>query len=596
MIIQKFVIKQGEYSQLYYRSHGDVRILQDGMYFGQGGSMSTDTYFNSLSIEKWYRYCDIPDILLNFVFSGDFNIKVMHACFKEDRLCSEIIIEKELRSQSATHYQYVLPKVKEGVVFYVLESKGAESVLYNAYYECVPVKTRDVTIALNICTYKREKYLKRNLELLHKEILGNESSPVYGHLKVFITDNGQTLNTEELTDENTKVFPNPNLGGAGGFTRGLVEIAARKETDRITNVIFMDDDIEIEPEAIHRTYAMLRILKPEYKDTFIAGAMLRLDRKNIQHENGAVWDAGRCHFVNRGLDLFEFTNVVKNELDMERDYSGWWYCCVPVHIVRNDNLPIPVFIHEDDVEYSLRNANQVITMNGIAVWHEAVDNKRPSVNEYYDLRNMLIVNAQYCENFSAKQLKKILRDRLLNALIRYRYKDMHLIYQALEDFCKGADWLLELDAVSYHKELQSQGHSFISMSCDKIEKEIQPLRVKDVFNKGVSGKVRWNTIKKLITLNGWLLPARKGRKYFYMSVHPMSLYRVKEAVLYDDRSRQGIVVRKEFSQIFVMIKLYLKVCRLVDKKYEMGKESYRNRYRELRSIEYWGKLFWTQNG
>lgn len=596
MILQKFVLRQGEYGQLYYRSHGDVRISQDGIYFGQGGSISTDTYFNSLSIEKWYRYCDISDILLNVVFSGNFNIKIVHACFKEDRLFSDIIAEKELSSQDVTHYQYTLPKVKDGVVFFILESKGAESVLYDAYYETDSVSETDVVIALNICTYKRETYLKRNLELLRRETLENKSSPAYGHLKVFITDNGQTLDTEELSDENIRIFPNPNLGGAGGFTRGLVEIAAQKESDGITNVIFMDDDIEIEPEAIHRTYAMLRVLKPEYRDAFIAGAMLRLDRKNIQHENGALWDAGRCHFVNRGLDLSEFTDVVRNELPVKRDYAGWWYCCVPADIVRNDNLPIPVFIHEDDVEYSLRNAEHVITMNGIAVWHEAVENKRLSVNEYYDLRNMLIVNSQYCEKFSAKQLKKIVRDRLMNALIRYRYKDMHLIYQALKDFCKGADWLLGLDGVSYHKELQNQGHSFESMSCDKIEKEMQPLRVKDVFHKGVNIKLKWNTIKKLITLNGWLLPARKGRKYFYMSVHPMSLYRVKEAVLYDDRSRKGIVVRKDFSQIFVMMKLYCKSCRLIDKKYNKAKESYRNRYKELWSIEYWGKLFWTQNG
>lgn len=33
MILQKFVLRQGEYGQLYYRGHGDVRISQDGIYF-----------------------------------------------------------------------------------------------------------------------------------------------------------------------------------------------------------------------------------------------------------------------------------------------------------------------------------------------------------------------------------------------------------------------------------------------------------------------------------------------------------------------------------------------------------------------------------
>lgn len=63
-------------------------------------------------------------------------------------------------------------------------------------------------------------------------------------------------------------------------------------TFHITHVLLMDDDIVIEPEALVKTYTLLTLLKDTYIDTFIGGAMLRLDRQYIQVESGAVWDAG----------------------------------------------------------------------------------------------------------------------------------------------------------------------------------------------------------------------------------------------------------------------------------------------------------------
>ena len=41
----------------------------------------------------------------------------------------------------------------------------------------------------------------------------------------------------------------PNLGGSGGFTRGIYEIS---RTGQRANVILMDDDILCEPESLLR--------------------------------------------------------------------------------------------------------------------------------------------------------------------------------------------------------------------------------------------------------------------------------------------------------------------------------------------------------
>lgn len=52
----------------------------------------------------------------------------------------------------------------------------------------------------------------------------------------------------------------------------------------------MDDDVIIEPDALIRTYALLSLLKEEYKDSAIAGAMFRLDLRYVQHEADVIWD------------------------------------------------------------------------------------------------------------------------------------------------------------------------------------------------------------------------------------------------------------------------------------------------------------------
>ena len=52
-----------------------------------------------------------------------------------------------------------------------------------------------------------------------------------------------------------EIVTNPNLGGAGGFARGLWEHRRRGQA---THVLFMDDDVAFEPEVIARTVAFLR--------------------------------------------------------------------------------------------------------------------------------------------------------------------------------------------------------------------------------------------------------------------------------------------------------------------------------------------------
>ena len=74
------------------------------------------------------------------------------------------------------------------------------------------------------------------------------------------------------------------------------------------------------------------------------------------------------------------------------EYSGWWFACYPMSFVR-ENLPLPFFLHCDDVEYGLRWGQPPLVLNGIQVWHQAAEHRRSPMVSYYDLRNTMIVNS-----------------------------------------------------------------------------------------------------------------------------------------------------------------------------------------------------------
>ncbi len=595
MILQKILLSENA-DGLYSHSNGKIGYKNDKyIIFEKGAEWSTDAYLNAFSIGKWCTCCELRKITLHLCLNGKFTVQVFYVYIDRNRKqCQKKIAGGCVEAVDGDVIKYDIPMQRQGVIYFSLRALTDGAICRSAFFEGETGIERDIILALNICTYKREAYLMRSLELLCKSFLENKDSVLYGHLQVFITDNGRTLPIEALQNDNVHVCHNPNVGGAGGFARGLIEIDKVKREKNITHVIFMDDDIEILTEGLIRTYTILRCLKPQYQSDFIAGAMLRLDEKYIQHENGAVWNGGKCHFINRGLDLRQFSNVVWNELEQKRDYAAWWYCCVPVADVRKDNLPIPVFIHEDDVEYSLRNTKNIISMNGISVWHPVMDNRRVSSNEYYDLRNMLIVNARYCPDFGKKRMVKTMAVRLLIPLLRYRYRDMKLVYQALVDFCRGPAWLMQVNVEAYHQKIVQMGYKMTDMSeklkrckCMKCSNLSEQNSIKDIFKWAARKKKMHGLLWQIITLNGWLLPPEKETRAFFMGVHPIDLFRTGRVVLYDDASMQGIEVRRSFRQIFVFLSFYVRSLILICTKYDSSKADYQAEWTSLHDMKYW---------
>lgn len=80
----------------------------------------------------------------------------------------------------------------------------------------------------------------------------------------------------------------PNLGGAGGFTRGLYEVAGVAGADH-ANVIFMDDDVICEPDVLIRLNAFANLT---VEPVIVGAQMLHLLQPGRLHIGAEFADFG----------------------------------------------------------------------------------------------------------------------------------------------------------------------------------------------------------------------------------------------------------------------------------------------------------------
>lgn len=553
--------------------------------FEKQGKVLFDTYFNGLSIEKWVKYTNIDNVSLRLKISGKFRVFLINK-EKVNVIVSEKIVAEYIL-ESVEPQEFTVPYIdgsNKGMYTFVLEALKKDSTFYGGAYvsDIDKDNIKYTKIGIGICTFKREAFIEKNIKILNEAILENECSPLHGHLEVFIADNGKSLDMERLKSDKIHIFPNRNLGGAGGFTRDIIEMSQNNDKYHITHTLLMDDDIVIEPEALVKTYMLLSLIKDEYKDAFIGGAMLRLDQQYKQVESGASWNGGNLNSLKSGLDLRFCEGCLYNETEEYTEFNAWWYCCFPIDIVRNDNLPLPIFIRGDDLEYGLRNMKKLILMNGICVWHEPFENKYSSFLEYYIMRNQLIDNSFHCEWYGKKQLKKTMFKHCIQEIMFYRYKNVDLYLQGIKDFLKGPQWLIEQDGEALHKKVMSEGYK--GQNLDELPMGFSypvyeaSLRVNNTLK---------TKIKRNLTFNGIILPA-KGDSIVSMSlVKSPQCYRKKRVMFYDEAAKKAFITERSLGKTVRYIAKTLSMLFEISLKLKKAQRAYREEGLKLRTLEFW---------
>ncbi|MFR7819923.1 glycosyltransferase family 2 protein [Candidatus Pseudoruminococcus sp.] len=405
-----------------------------------GTSCSLCSYFNSFSAGKYKKYTLAKNIAFKIKIQGSAEIFIK-------RENGNIITSKLIKNSNpeTVSISFSISEAKDGEIFYPEILAKSDCQIFSGSYETEINLQRDIFLAASFCTYKREKYIISNMERLRDFSL-KYSIP----LKVFVIDNGSTL-PETLSDSTITIIHNPNCGGSGGFARGLLEAV----NFGCSHIIFLDDDITLDTNVILKTYSLLKILKPEYYDSFIGGVMLHSEIPYLQHECGALWDGFYLSPIGHEVDLRKKESIIENDKLPKADYQAWWYCCFPTAFGEKFGYPMPYFIKSDDVEYGIRCRKPIITMNGIAVWHDGFEGKYAGHFEYYIKRNELINTALHNKNTGVITNIRKLFASITRFTLLQRYFLAELIVKAYDDFMEGPEKLLSIDIAEYNTYLSS---------------------------------------------------------------------------------------------------------------------------------------------
>lgn len=526
-------------SELYY--HGTPEYTEDGsLRIKAGTELCFDTYFNSFAGMTWLENTTVASCELCVSMRGKGSVRL-----KTDN--KNIVSTVDFSGEQMV--KILIPEIKAHM--YYLEILAEEDTVITSGQFQTEQTGREVHLVLVTCTYNRQKDLFYNLALLKRK-----NRQVLEH--IYVVDNARNLNPAEIEDEVVKVFPNPNTGGAGGFTRGLKEAM---KLPSMTHVLLMDDDVKIEFEAIFRTKSLLAYIKEEKQDRFIGGAMLRKGQPWLLYAQGEAWEAGKIINPHQDTDVRMLAQVAKlmSPTNLSNSYNAWWYCCIPRQQMEEKGYPLPFFLHGDDIEYGLRNGKTPIYLNGIATWHESFEHKMPSMLRYYDMRNGLIINALYMKKGKRFNAVCLVTKSIMASIFRYRYEDVPLTVMAVEDFLKGPEWFLNSDPEQIHQKVPQLGYRM------QEPDESQEYEVLTSYTKCLPHK--WGM------LLGYLLPA-KGKARVPMGAPAGTYSGKKEVWLEEPASGRGFWVEKSWKKTWKCVwMLVQEICATV-RFYEQRKWRY----------------------
>lgn len=450
MVVQSVILPNSicKEEEIYFRKKGEVLFVQDRIEMREDSCLTTDTYMNCFDAAIWYQYTGITKWKICMEICGSGTVKLVQSSKEEQKVILEKSIQEQLWSTKEIPFKYDGGHCLYFLEFTVLSDLKVKNIKFEADVE--QNQNKDIRLGLIICTYHREKALNRNLDVIRNSLFFNSASEFYGNLKVYVVDNGSELS---LTNgEFISLYHNPNTGGSGGFTRGIEEIRKQQEELRLSNVIFMDDDVEIIPETLYRLYSLLTLLKEEQKNGVIAGRMFRMDQRNIQYTAAEIWNKSDIRHIGWNKDMTLSEELFQMNENKGAEYGGWWFCCYPISFVM-ENTPLPFFLHCDDVEYGLRHGGAPIILNGIQVWHETYEYRQSPVMTYYDMRNPLIVNAIYGLLPDKGTVLSEWKKKISEAHVRKDYLTERMMILGFRDFMRGNNWLRKLNSEEYHKKL-----------------------------------------------------------------------------------------------------------------------------------------------
>ncbi|WP_431955178.1 glycosyltransferase [Nocardia lijiangensis] len=561
------------------------------LHLEKGATAHTNTYFGRFAASYWQRWTTVTEVRATMVL--DVTKKAGVRLVASDIAGHRRIIEtaKVDASGPLTLTAPLDQYVDGGAIWLEFDADGGElGISELTWSSAAPERVRPVAIA--ICTFNRAADCAETVAAL-----ASDATVLAAIDAVYVVDQGTDLvqdrpryqEVQPVFGDKLRYIRQPNLGGAGGFTRGLYEVSAVNEH---ADVILMDDDILCEPETVLRLNAFANMTV----EPMLVGAqmlfLLNPDYLNVGAEEVHLHELRHGQKVPKAL---RNTSMLKKNQERRVDagYNAWWTCLIPAEVVAKIGLPVPIFFQWDDVEYGVRAREHgfvTVTLPNAAVWHADFYWKDyDDWARYFSTRNSLIVGAMHADLDGKKITKQLFRN-IAEHLVAMQYGLVHTTLQGVEDFLEGPKVLRDggIAALAAARTSRAEYGETI-----KHPAATPPVRAADIQLRRASGEPS-RTLLVLVkrAINQWfgrtqhgLIGVTREDAYWWH----VSLF---DHVVVTDASQSGVRVRqRDKARARALLRRTFHVLRRLRKELPTLQEQYRAAMPELTSRANWERLY-----
>ncbi|AEV72542.1 putative glycosyltransferase [Mycolicibacterium rhodesiae NBB3] len=446
------------------RAHAPTRTTLE---IGAESEVSFATYFNAFPASYWRRWSTLESVVLRVELAGSARIDVYRSKATGARITvggEEVVSGREGSAAdsdggalAAVEFEIELSPFEDGGWIWFDITTDTKCTVHAAGWYAPTEAPGRANIAVGIPTFNRPADCVNALAALTSDPLVDEVISA-----VIVSDQGNNKAKDHpgfdavaaALGSRLSIHNQPNLGGSGGYSRVMYE--ALKNTD-CEQILFMDDDIRVEPDSILRLLAMNRFAKTP---TLVGGQMLNLQEPSHLHVMGEMVDAD--NFMWTGAVNTEYDhNFAKYPLNNEEeyrsrllhrridvDYNGWWMCMIPRQVAEELGQPLPLFIKWDDADYGLRAGEHgypTVTLPGAAIWHMAWSDKDDAIDwqAYFHLRNRLVVAAMHWDGKISGLVASHLKATFKH-LLCLEYSTVAIQNKAMDDFLAGPEHIFSI--------------------------------------------------------------------------------------------------------------------------------------------------------
>jgi len=581
----------GASAELYARVDGNCRVslAQRKLYFKTGGRVAFDTYFNGFSVDTWKRVCGISSLSLSLCGQGSFVARIgLHRASHEHTRAGHRLRpvqrwwdEREIELRGGEPGGFDLPcwdQIETGMLYLELEALG-EGRLDSGFFATTSPPPHRVKLGIVITHFNRKQYV---LPAIRRIADGLRNQPEWlDRIGLVVVDNSRTIDPAEAVG--ATLIPSRNLGGSGGFARGLLYL---QDQGSYTHALFMDDDASCELESIFRTHALLGYAR--VPKLAVAGSLLREDEPYRLFEKGAKFD-GACRSLKSGLDLRRVDDLLEAErAEVRPDYGAWWFFAFPIAEIRY--YPFPYFVRGDDVMFGIANDFAIHTLNGIGGWGGDFGIKKSPWTSYLDMRSHLL-NSMVLRNKSLTFLAMLFAYNLGRQLFSYNYTSARAINLALAHLLEGAGfWRRNIDTLAIRAEIAAFSGAEALVPLDALD--FAAVHREDKPESWL------RRLGRIVTMNGFLVPggwldARVlyQSKGFYGSAKDIFLYR---RVLYQCEGLGiGYLANHDKRLFFTELMRGVRLMWVLLRQGQRLRAEYRSAVAELASPAFWRGVFAT---